>query len=385
MQVWFSKFISGRVFSVLFCILGFGLTIYLSSRLGILIEGFAGLDLQLAIFLILTVFCTYMLIYVNTHRENKKTQKLFNLCGIIFSFFPSTVICFFLFDLIRSLCGAYDGRLYLIPLLLAAVLSAYGFVHARKIFVKEYSIPIAASSKHQRSEVKAVLLSDIHTGSYVDRKQLHKIVDAVNRLQPDLVIMAGDTFDQDAFGHCDMDGVKAELQRLQPEGNVYAVLGNHDPDSSHKEVKEYFEEAGIHLLIDECAETEDFLIVGRDDILGNPARKGISELFAGVDTEKPKIVIDHNPLGIEDAVKAGAALILCVHTHKGQFFPATLFTKWAYGRRGFYGHFQTGETHSVVSSGTGYFQLPVRLGTNSEVVVLHIKLHGIGGGAGHLS
>ena len=295
MQVWFSKFIRGRVFSVLFCILGFGLTIYLSSRLGILIEGFAGLDLQLAIFLILTVFCTYMLIYVNIHRENKKTQKLFNLCGIIFSFFPSTVICFFLFDLIRSLCGAYDGRLYLIPLLLAAVLSAYGFVHARKIFVKEYSIPIAASSKHQRSEVKAVLLSDIHTGSYVDRKQLHKIVDAVNRLQPDLVIMAGDTFDQDAFGHCDMDGVKAELQRLQPEGNVYAVLGNHDPDSSHKEVKEYFEEAGIHLLIDECAETEDFLIVGRDDILGNPARKGISELFAGVGTEKPKIVIDHNP------------------------------------------------------------------------------------------
>ena len=85
----------------------------------------------------------------------------------------------------------------------------------------------------------------------MDRKQLHKIVDAVNRLQPDLVIMAGDTFDQDAFGHCDMDGVKAELQRLQPEGNVYAVLGNHDPDSSHKEVKEYFEEAGIHLLIDE--------------------------------------------------------------------------------------------------------------------------------------
>ena len=64
MQVWFSKFIRGRVFSVLFCILGFGLTIYLSSRLGILIEGFAGLDLQLAIFLILTVFCTYMLIYV---------------------------------------------------------------------------------------------------------------------------------------------------------------------------------------------------------------------------------------------------------------------------------------------------------------------------------
>lgn len=76
MQVWFSKFIRGRVFSVLFCILGFGLTIYLSSRLGILIEGFAGLDLQLAIFLILTVFCTYMLIYVNIHREEQENTEV---------------------------------------------------------------------------------------------------------------------------------------------------------------------------------------------------------------------------------------------------------------------------------------------------------------------
>ena len=110
MQVWFSKFIRGRVFSVLFCILGFGLTIYLSSRLGILIEGFAGLDLQLAIFLILTVFCTYMLIYVNIHRENKKTQKLFNLCGIIFSFCPCTVSGWFLDARRREVRGADDGR-----------------------------------------------------------------------------------------------------------------------------------------------------------------------------------------------------------------------------------------------------------------------------------
>ena len=100
-------------------------------------------------FLILTVFCTYMLIYVNIHREQENT-KLFNLCGIIFSFFSKHSDLFFLFDLIRSLCGASDGRLYLIPLLLAAVLSAYGFVHARKIFVRKsirYPLLPAASTK----------------------------------------------------------------------------------------------------------------------------------------------------------------------------------------------------------------------------------------------
>ena len=45
----------------------------------------------------------------------------------------------------------------------------------------------------------------------------------------------------------------------------------------------------------------------------------------------------------------------------------------------FYGHFQTGETHSVVSAGAGYFQLPVRIGTNSEIVVLHIELNPLPG------
>lgn len=87
---------------------------------------------------------------------------------------------------------------------------------------------------------------------------------------------------------------------------------------------------------------------------------------------------------------SGGRFVLCGHTHKGQFFPATLFTKWAYGRRGFYGHFQTGETHSVVSSGTGYFQLPVRLGRTAKSLfyILNFKHDeggGIGGGAGHLS
>ena len=90
--------------------------------------------------------------------------------------------------------------------------------------------------------------------------------------------------------------------------------------------------------------------------------------------KKPVVVIDHNPLGIEEGVEADVALLLCGHTHKGQFFPATLFTKWFYGARGFYGHFQTGKIHSVVTSGAGYFQLPIRIGTNSEIVVMHLNL-----------
>lgn len=374
MQAWFSKFIRGRTFSVLFCILGIGLTIYLSHRLGALIGGFCSLHLQPLIFGILSAICIYMLIYVNVSKEDKKTRKLFNLCGGIFCFFPSMVLCFLLFDLIRFFFPIESARWYLIPLLLALCLSGYGFAHAKKIAIQEYTVPLKGKQETDRTELTAVLLSDIHAGSFVNRAQLHKIVDAANQVQPDLVLIAGDTFDQDAFGHCDMEGIREELKRLQPKGNIYAVLGNHDPTSDRKEVRDYFQSAGIHLLIDECAETEHLLLVGRDDILGNPARKNLPELIPEGTGEKPIVVIDHNPLGIEDGIQAGSSLILCGHTHKGQFFPATLFTKWAYGNRGFYGHFQTGDSHSIVSSGAGYFQLPVRLGTNSEVVVMHLSL-----------
>lgn len=374
MQEWFSKFIRGRIFSVLFCILGVGFTFYLSGRLGIIIESFFAVNLQPIIFLILSVICTYMLIYVNIKKEDKKTRKLFNLFSIIFCFFPSAILSFLLFDVIKLIFLFDDRKLYLLPLLLALGVSGYGFVHAKKIYIKEYTIPIKCGKEHNKTDLTAVLLCDIHAGSYVNRRQFHKIVRTVNQIRPDLVFIAGDAFDQDAFGHCDMEGIQAELQQLHPNGHTYAVLGNHDPNSSHSEVRTYFEKAGIHLLIDECVDTENFLIVGRDDILGNPSRTNLSELIGVNKIDKPVLVIDHNPLGIEEGIKAGAALILCGHTHKGQFFPATLFTKWAYGKRGFYGHFQTGNSHSIVSSGAGYFQLPIRIGTNSEVVVMRINL-----------
>ncbi len=62
MQAWFSKFIRGRTFSVLFCILGIGLTLYLSNRLGALISGFCSLNFQPILLLILSAICIYMLI-----------------------------------------------------------------------------------------------------------------------------------------------------------------------------------------------------------------------------------------------------------------------------------------------------------------------------------
>ena len=50
----------------------------------------------------------------------------------------------------------------------------------------------------------------------------------------------------------------------------------------------------------------------------------------------------------------------------------TYFTKLANGKHYFYGCESFGKTRAVISSGAGFFQLPVRIGTSNEVVDIQL-------------
>ena len=99
----------------------------------------------------------------------------------------------------------------------------------------------------------------------------------------------------------------------------------------------------------------------------------MESLAKEINSSLPVVVLDHNPSGIPEAVEFGADLVLSGHTHKGQFFPVTYFTKLANGKHYFYGHEQFGKTYAIISSGAGFFQLPVRIGTSNEIVDIHIS------------
>ena len=55
-------------------------------------------------------------------------------------------------------------------------------------------------------------------------------------------------------------------------------------------------------------------------------------------------------------------------------FPITLFTKWANGKDCFYGHTVTDNAHRIVTSGIGFFELPMRLGTSNEIVDIVLRI-----------
>lgn len=370
----FAKFIRGKIFAGLFALFSFGSIFYVSDRMGKFFQSICGHSFRWVISGILVVLMGYMLLYIRSKKEVKETRSIYETCSVALCFLLYLILLLWVYDLWDLIFQINHDQFYVIPIIGSVVLTFYGFLHAKKIYLKEYDIPF----KNFKENKRVVLLSDIHVGTFVDIAQLKKIVSRVNQLKADMVIIAGDLFDVEAFAYCDKEMIAQVLRELEPRGAVFAVLGNHDPKSDEKEIRDFYKNTQIRLLIDERIDTDNFVLIGRDDVTTNPDRRKLQDILTGSESEKSsangksRIVVDHNPLGIKEAADNKIDLVLCGHTHKGQFFPANVFTKLAYGKQGYYGYYQDGGTQSVVSSGAGYFQMPMRIGSNSEIVVLNI-------------
>lgn len=126
----------------------------------------------------------------------------------------------------------------------------------------------------------------------------------------------------------------------------------------------------IKLLNDEVYSDDILQIIGRTT--KTKPRKTINELKNNISTNKPLLIIDHDPIGISEAIDQQADIVLCGHTHKGQIFPLNFFVRFLYNKNEFYGISTTNQTTSIVCSGTGYFNMPMRIGTNCEIVCITI-------------
>lgn len=256
----------------------------------------------------------------------------------------------------------------------SVLLVAVGFMRTRLLRTVPYSIALREGGKDYR----IALISDLHLGIYVGAEHMRKVVRQINDLNPDVVAIAGDLIDSDHSILLEPEAlsrIAAELRKIQAREGVYAVLGNHDPDRTDSRLLRFLEEAEIHLIYNGVEELERICLVGRAGTCGmEEVRAPLAEILPRRKSIKPVVVLDHDPQGIREAAVLHADLVLCGHTHRGQFFPMTIFTKLANGRDFFYGYGRIGATHSVISSGIGYFRLPVRVGTSNEVADIRLKL-----------
>lgn len=218
-----------------------------------------------------------------------------------------------------------------------------------------------------------VMASDIHLSTYINREKFKKYVDLINGQNPDLVMLAGDISDRNLKPL--VEGNIAELFReIRSKYGIYAVTGNHEFYGGEREaIYGYYRSAGINLLIDSVARVSipggDIMIIGRDDRT-NHRREALSDLVGSIDKTLPLILMDHQPAKLAEAEAAGIDLQLSGHTHQGQFWPGSFFVKRMYELS--YGYKQKGKTHYVVSSGLGLWGPEFRIGTVSELVLIHL-------------
>ncbi|MGN1400120.1 MAG: metallophosphoesterase [Bacillus sp. (in: firmicutes)] len=244
-----------------------------------------------------------------------------------------------------------------------------GSFNAWSPVVRNYDLTIEKESDLE--SVRIMLVSDTHLGPIVGTSHLERLVKLVNEEKPDIILIPGDIIDDNIEPYL-AKNMGETMEKIQAPLGVYASAGNHDYYGDDlPQIAEEMDKLGINLLLDETVQIGDsFTIVGRHD-LTDENRQEISELTNNIDQSLPVIVLDHTPLELEEAEKAGADVILSGHTHRGQLFPANVITSMIYEND--WGYLQQGQLHSFVSSGFGTWGPPLRIGSRSEVMMIDVK------------
>ena len=231
------------------------------------------------------------------------------------------------------------------------------------------TIPKAAG---ERDSLTIVMASDWHIGETIGKKHVQNIVNLCNEQNPDIILIGGDLIDYETR-YAEKNHIEEDMQQLKAPLGVFMVLGNHEYRANRFAKLRWIEKAGVTLLVDSVIAPPDssFYLIGRDDYINHRSRASLKNLMENVDTIKPVILLDHRPNRMNETVMNKVDIALHGHTHNGQIWPYSLLMHLIYECP--YGYYRKGETQFFVSSGVGIAGPPYRIGTHSEIVVLHIN------------
>ncbi|MBQ8305392.1 MAG: metallophosphoesterase [Blautia sp.] len=315
--------------------------------------------------------------------------------GFMVYFGGILLVLYILAGLLRLFAGHLPRKVragvLLVSFLAGLGLLGYGTWHAQRTIVTEYDVTIKKEAE-DLEEMKVVLLADLHLSVNSHLPTIRRMVEMVNKEQPDVIVIAGDIFTSSYAGLRDPGNYAQVLCGLEARDGVYAVYGNHDVEETlfggfpispisqafrTREMEQFFADCGFTVLYDETVSIGGGAVqlTGRVDGEkagdGTADRKSPSEVLKDVDKEKPVLVLQHEPVEFAGLKENGADLALCGHTHAGQIFPGNLIVPFF--NENAYGYKNAGGLDTIVTSGIGYYGPPMRVGTNSEITVVHIR------------
>lgn len=267
----------------------------------------------------------------------------------------------------------------------------YGFTNKYNYNIKRIPVTFPNLPEAFRG-MKVVQISDIHSGSLVNKDGVKKGVDMIMALKPDLILFTGDLVNNLAEEIVPLMDV---FDKLKAPMGVYSIFGNHDygdyvrwesPAKRAENIetlKGHHAKMGWRLLWDEHVPLEkdgqQIALIGIQNYsaLRNFARYGnLAKAYNGADKYPFKILMTHDPTHWDAEVRPkfpDIDLTLSGHTHGFQFgveIPGFRWSPVQYVYNQWAGLYREGSQSIYVNRGYGFIGYPGRVGILPEITLL---------------
>ena len=269
----------------------------------------------------------------------------------------------------------------------------YGFsnkynYHVRKVALRFSNLPAAFKG------LRIVQISDIHSGSFNNKKAVQHGVTKILDLKPDLVLFTGDLVNNKAE---EMHHFMDVFNQLQAPMGVYSILGNHDygdyvaweskaeKSKNLERLKDIHADMGWRLLMNEHVvlerEGDKIALLGIENWSAKarfPKYGKLSNAYTGTENIPFKILMSHDPSHWDAEVRpkySDIDLMLSGHTHGMQFGVELPWFKWSpvqYVYKQWAGLYEQGTQKLYVNRGYGFLGYPGRVGILPEITLLEL-------------
>jgi len=242
--------------------------------------------------------------------------------------------------------------------------------------------------------LKIVHISDIHSGSFGDKKAVQRGVDMVIKENADVVLFTGDLVNDHAD---EMVNYKDVFDKIKAPMGVFSTLGNHDygdyvswktpleKTQNLEKLKDTHRQMGWRLLMNEHVPLERngdaIALLGIENwsAKGNFPKYGkMNEAYPGTEKYPFKILMSHDPSHWDAEVRpkySDIDLMLSGHTHGMQFGLETPFFKWSpvqWMYKQWAGLYEEGKQKLYVNRGYGFIGYPGRVGILPEITIIEL-------------
>jgi predicted MPP superfamily phosphohydrolase len=270
----------------------------------------------------------------------------------------------------------------------------YGFSNKYNYQVKRLSLKFDNLPPSFKG-LKIVHFSDVHSGSFMNKKAVIHGVEKILAEKADVIIFSGDLVNDMTT---EMQNFMDVFNKVKAPMGVYSTLGNHDygdyvswpqngisKSQNLENLKQVHADLGWKLLMNEHVILEkggeEIAIIGIENWSAKarfPKYGDMAKAYAGTEKYPFKILISHDPSHWDAQVRphyGDVDLMLSGHTHGMQFGIEIPGFKWSpvqYVYKQWAGLYEEGKQKLYVNRGYGFIGYPGRVGILPEITVIEL-------------